>query len=190
MHTHFHKSAFSLSRSLSFLSLSLSLSLSSLSLSLSPSSLSLSRSLSFLSLFPLSLSSLSRSLLCLLAYFLSLALTVFLALSPSYSLVRMQRCSTSASQHMCILFVCCSYAFFLYVCVLNGVAGVLDSMERDECADLIKSYGGKVTGGVSGKTNYLIAGHDAGECVCVCVCECVFGHVCVCQHVRACVCVG
>jgi BRCT domain type II-containing protein len=37
-------------------------------------------------------------------------------------------------------------------------------MEREECVDLIKSYGGKVTGGVSGKTSYLIAGHDAGVC--------------------------
>ena len=43
------------------------------------------------------------------------------------------------------------------------ITGVLDSMEREECADLIKSYGGKVTGGVSGKTTYLITGHDAGE---------------------------
>lgn len=42
-------------------------------------------------------------------------------------------------------------------------AGVLDSMEREECVDLIKSYGGKVTGGVSGKTSYLIAGTDPGE---------------------------
>ena len=43
------------------------------------------------------------------------------------------------------------------------ITGVLDSMEREECADLIKSYGGKVTGGVSGKTSYLISGFDAGE---------------------------
>ena len=38
----------------------------------------------------------------------------------------------------------------------------LDSMEREECVELIKSYGGKVTGGVSGKTSYLIADNDAG----------------------------
>ena len=43
------------------------------------------------------------------------------------------------------------------------ITGVLDSMEREECTDLIKGYGGKVTGGVSGKTSYLIAGNDAGE---------------------------
>ena len=43
------------------------------------------------------------------------------------------------------------------------ITGVLDSMERDECADLIKSYGGKVTSGVSGKTSYLIVGTDAGQ---------------------------
>ena len=38
----------------------------------------------------------------------------------------------------------------------------LDSIEREECVELIKSYGGKVTGGVSGKTSYLIAGSDVG----------------------------
>jgi replication factor C subunit 1 len=43
------------------------------------------------------------------------------------------------------------------------ITGILDSMEREECADLIKSYGGKVTGGVSGKTAYLIVGSDPGE---------------------------
>ena len=40
--------------------------------------------------------------------------------------------------------------------------GVLDSMGREECVGLVKSYGGKDTGGVSGKTTYLIAGNDAG----------------------------
>ena len=43
------------------------------------------------------------------------------------------------------------------------ITGVLDSMERDECGVLIKEYGGKVTGGVSGKTSYLIAGIEPGE---------------------------
>ena len=43
------------------------------------------------------------------------------------------------------------------------IIGVLDSMERDECGVLIKEYGGKVTGGVSGKTSYLIAGIEPGE---------------------------
>jgi replication factor C subunit 1 len=43
------------------------------------------------------------------------------------------------------------------------ITGVLDSKERDECAALIKEYGGKVTGGVSGKTSYLVAGIEPGE---------------------------
>jgi hypothetical protein len=43
------------------------------------------------------------------------------------------------------------------------ITGVLDSMERDECKDLILRYGGKVTTSVSGKTTYLIIGVDAGE---------------------------
>eukprot|EP00656_Telonema_subtile_P008036 TRINITY_DN13771_c0_g3_i1.p1 TRINITY_DN13771_c0_g3~~TRINITY_DN13771_c0_g3_i1.p1 ORF type:complete len:744 (-),score=224.28 TRINITY_DN13771_c0_g3_i1:81-2312(-) len=40
------------------------------------------------------------------------------------------------------------------------ITGCLDSLERDECSDLIKKYGGRATGSVSGKTNYLIAGVD------------------------------
>ena len=43
------------------------------------------------------------------------------------------------------------------------ITGVLDSMEREEAADLIKRYGGKVTGNVSGRTSYLVVGEDAGE---------------------------
>eukprot|EP00466_Bigelowiella_natans_P015023 jgi/Bigna1/66835/fgenesh1_pg.2_\ len=42
------------------------------------------------------------------------------------------------------------------------ITGTLDSLERDEAGDLIKQYGGRVTGGVSGKTSYLIAGAEAG----------------------------
>ena len=37
------------------------------------------------------------------------------------------------------------------------ISGVLDSIERDEAADLIKKYGGKVTSAISKKTNYLVS---------------------------------
>lgn len=43
------------------------------------------------------------------------------------------------------------------------ITGVLDSMEREMAAELVKRYGGKVTGSVSGRTSYLVAGEDAGE---------------------------
>lgn len=42
------------------------------------------------------------------------------------------------------------------------LTGVLDSLDKDEAGDLIKMYGGQVTGSVSSKTNYLVAGTDAG----------------------------
>ena len=42
------------------------------------------------------------------------------------------------------------------------LTGVLDSLEREEAAELVKRYGGKVTGNVSGRTNYLVVGEDAG----------------------------
>ena len=43
------------------------------------------------------------------------------------------------------------------------ITGVLESMERDEAKSLIERYGGKVTGNVSKKTNYLVAGRDSGQ---------------------------
>ncbi|CAH3195468.1 unnamed protein product, partial [Porites evermanni] len=43
------------------------------------------------------------------------------------------------------------------------ITGVLESIERDDAADLIQRYGGKVTGSVSKKTSYLVVGRDAGE---------------------------
>ena len=43
------------------------------------------------------------------------------------------------------------------------VTGKLDSMSRSEAQDRIKSLGGKATGSVTGKTNYLVAGADAGS---------------------------
>ncbi|MEE6462241.1 hypothetical protein FKM82_001531 [Ascaphus truei] len=43
------------------------------------------------------------------------------------------------------------------------ITGVLESVERDEAKSLVERYGGKVTGNVSKKTNYLVMGRDAGE---------------------------
>ncbi|ERM93656.1 hypothetical protein AMTR_s00004p00160120 [Amborella trichopoda] len=49
---------------------------------------------------------------------------------------------------------------------LNGltfvISGTLDSLEREEAEDLIKSYGGRVTSAVSKKTNYLLVDEDIG----------------------------
>ncbi|MCK8515947.1 NAD-dependent DNA ligase LigA [Methylonatrum kenyense] len=43
------------------------------------------------------------------------------------------------------------------------LTGSLDGMTRDEAAALIQQRGGKVTGSVSGKTDYLVAGEAAGS---------------------------
>ena len=40
--------------------------------------------------------------------------------------------------------------------------GVLDSLERDDAVNLVKRYGGKVTGAPSSKTSYVVLGNDAG----------------------------
>ncbi|KAK4482758.1 hypothetical protein RD792_009926 [Penstemon davidsonii] len=49
---------------------------------------------------------------------------------------------------------------------LNGltfvISGTLDSLEREEAEDLIKRHGGRVTGSVSKKTNYLLCDEDIG----------------------------
>lgn len=42
------------------------------------------------------------------------------------------------------------------------ISGVLDSLEREEAADLIKEHGGKATTSISGKTSYMLLGNDAG----------------------------
>ncbi|KAK2658900.1 hypothetical protein Ddye_005433 [Dipteronia dyeriana] len=42
------------------------------------------------------------------------------------------------------------------------ISGTLDSMEREEAEDLIKRHGGRVTGSVSKKTNYLLCDEDIG----------------------------
>ncbi|KAJ7326672.1 hypothetical protein JRQ81_016431 [Phrynocephalus forsythii] len=46
------------------------------------------------------------------------------------------------------------------------ITGVLESIERDEAKSLVERYGGKVTGNISKKTNYLIKGRDCGMSKC------------------------
>ncbi|NXG15784.1 RFC1 factor, partial [Grallaria varia] len=46
------------------------------------------------------------------------------------------------------------------------ITGVLECIERDEAKSLIERYGGKVTGSVSKKTNYLVVGRDCGQSKC------------------------
>ena len=43
------------------------------------------------------------------------------------------------------------------------ITGVLESIEREEAADLIQRYGGKVTKSVSKKTSCVVVGWDPGE---------------------------
>ena len=43
------------------------------------------------------------------------------------------------------------------------IKGILESIEREEAADLIQRCGGKVTQSVSKKTSYVIMGQDPGE---------------------------
>jgi len=43
------------------------------------------------------------------------------------------------------------------------LTGSLPTLSRDEASDLIKERGGKVTGSVSKKTNYVLVGEDAGS---------------------------
>ncbi|KAK7850281.1 replication factor c subunit 1 [Quercus suber] len=42
------------------------------------------------------------------------------------------------------------------------ISGTLDSLEREEAEDLIKCHGGRVTGSISKKTNYLLCDEDIG----------------------------
>lgn len=42
------------------------------------------------------------------------------------------------------------------------LTGVYESMEKDEAAQVIKDFGGRVTGSISGKTNYLVSGEESG----------------------------
>ena len=43
------------------------------------------------------------------------------------------------------------------------ITGILESIEREEAADLIQRYGGKVTQSVSKKKSQVIVGWDPGE---------------------------
>lgn len=43
------------------------------------------------------------------------------------------------------------------------LTGTLPNMKRDEASKLIESHGGKVSGSVSKKTSYVVAGEDAGS---------------------------
>ena len=43
------------------------------------------------------------------------------------------------------------------------ITGILKSIEREEAADLIQRYGGKVTHSVSKKKSYIIRGWDPGK---------------------------
>ena len=43
------------------------------------------------------------------------------------------------------------------------ITGTLPSMDRKTASELVERLGGKVTGSVSKKTNYLLAGEAAGS---------------------------
>ena len=43
------------------------------------------------------------------------------------------------------------------------ITGTLPSMSRPEAKSLIERHGGKITGSVSGKTDYLLVGEAPGE---------------------------
>ena len=43
------------------------------------------------------------------------------------------------------------------------LTGTLQTLGRSEASEIIQSYGGKVTGSVSKKTSYVLAGEGAGS---------------------------
>jgi DNA ligase (NAD+) len=43
------------------------------------------------------------------------------------------------------------------------ITGTLPTLKRDQAKALIQQAGGKVTGSVSAKTDYLVVGEDAGS---------------------------
>lgn len=42
------------------------------------------------------------------------------------------------------------------------MTGIYESLEREEAADLVKKYGGRISTSLSKKTNYIVAGEEAG----------------------------
>ena len=67
------------------------------------------------------------------------------------------------SSHILIHIIICVGAENCLEGLTFVITGVLESLERDEAADIIKKYGGKVTTNVSGKTSYIVIGEEAGE---------------------------
>ena len=43
------------------------------------------------------------------------------------------------------------------------ITGTLPTLKRDEAADRIKQAGGKISGSVSKKTDFVVAGEEAGS---------------------------
>lgn len=43
------------------------------------------------------------------------------------------------------------------------LTGSLENYTRDQAGDIIEKFGGKVSGSVSKKTNYVLAGEEAGS---------------------------
>ena len=43
------------------------------------------------------------------------------------------------------------------------LTGALEKYTRDEAGAIVEKFGGKVSGSVSKKTNYVLAGEDAGS---------------------------
>ena len=43
------------------------------------------------------------------------------------------------------------------------LTGSLENFTRDEASDIIEKFGGKVSGSVSKKTSYVVAGEEAGS---------------------------
>ena len=71
--------------------------------------------------------------------------------------------STNRSLFISTMFLLCQGAENCLEGLTFVITGVLESFERDESKSMIERYGGKVTGSISKKTDYLVAGRDAGQ---------------------------